>query len=66
MIILIFFLLLRNNVYESVQIATFKAQLQLAYETKKPLVIHCRDFELEVYQIMKKVNSFDLNNVIIS
>lgn len=42
----------KNHVEMSIQEEAFKAQLQMAYETKKPIVIHCRDMEKEVYEIM--------------
>ncbi len=46
----------KNNVPMDIQRRTFKAQLEIAYETNKPIVIHCRDMETEVFEIMKEVN----------
>lgn len=36
----------------------FAAQLQIAYESKKTIVIHCRDMEMEVYHMLKEVEIF--------
>jgi Tat protein secretion system quality control protein TatD with DNase activity len=33
----------------------FEAQLNIANETGHPLVIHCRDAEAEVFEILKNV-----------
>lgn len=52
MILMIF----RNNVPMDVQRRTFKSQLAIAFETNKPIVIHCRDMEVEVFEIMQEVN----------
>ncbi len=38
-----------------IQLKTFEAQLQLAKETGKPIVIHSRDTEEQVLEILKMV-----------
>lgn len=38
-----------------VQRRAFKSQLAIAFETGKPIVIHCRDMEEEVFEIMQDV-----------
>ena len=40
----------------------FLAQLCIANKTKMPIVIHCRDTEQTVYEILKKVYLNHLNN----
>lgn len=40
----------------------FAAQLQIAYETKKTIVIHCRDMEMEVFYMLKEVICFIYND----
>lgn len=51
----IFVVFFRNNVPMDVQRRTFKSQLAIAFETNKPIVIHCRDMEVEVFEIMQEV-----------
>ncbi len=46
----------RNQVDIACQLKTFKAQLIMANETKKPIVIHCRDREEQVFKIMQEVS----------
>ena len=40
---------------KSIQRKAFNDQLSIANETGVPLVIHCRDAETEVLEIMKEV-----------
>lgn len=44
----------KNNVPMDVQRCAFKSQLAIAFETGKPIVIHCRDMEVEVFEIMQE------------
>lgn len=50
------FSLIRNSVPYEQQVIAFEAQLNIANERNVPLVIHCRDAEAEVFEIMKKVS----------
>jgi TatD DNase family protein len=38
-----------------VQQIAFIAQLKMAKNTGLPIVIHCRDREIEVYELLKRV-----------
>jgi len=44
----------KNSVSMEHQKIAFAAQLQIAYETKKTIVIHCRDMEMEVFYMLKE------------
>ncbi len=46
----------RNKVNLNQQIKVFEAQLLIANEMNLPIVIHCRENELEVFEILKKVS----------
>ena len=48
----------RNHIDIEIQKVAFSAQLKLAHMTNLPIVIHCRDNELEVYEILIKVVLF--------
>lgn len=45
----------RNSVEKSIQVRVFKEQLYMANESGMSLVIHCRDAEQDVFEIMKEV-----------
>ena len=42
----------RNGVDKKTQIAVFEKQLEIAAEFKKPVIIHCRQAEEDVYKIL--------------
>ncbi|KAH3820786.1 hypothetical protein DPMN_122535 [Dreissena polymorpha] len=41
--------------HKDVQMQVFRCQLEMAISLRKPLVIHCRDAEMDCLEIMKKV-----------
>ncbi len=44
----------RNKVAKSQQYSVFRAQLGIARETGMPIVIHCRDAEVAVFEVLCK------------
>jgi hypothetical protein len=50
----------RNHVPLSQQVLVFKAQLKMASETGKPIVIHCRNTEEQVFNLLKQVKIYSL------
>ena len=53
--LLTFFFWLRNFVDMNQQINAFKSQLRIANRFKIPIVIHCRNKDLEVFEIIQEV-----------
>ncbi len=48
----------RNLSPKEKQIATFKKQIELAKELKRPIVIHCREAIAETWQILEETDAF--------
>jgi len=46
-----------------IQIKAFKAQIKLAKNVKKPLIIHCREAILETWQILEETQAFNCSGV---
>lgn len=49
----------KNRVSSNQQIIAFKAQLKIAKDTGLPIVIHCRDAEQEVFDLMTSILNDD-------
>jgi len=41
------------------QIKAFKSQLRIANKLKIPIVIHCRDNDTEVFELIQEVTNFN-------